>query len=132
MPVAFLKVSKVTPELIDKVKKTAEDVYGDASVEVGVMSETIRGLYEDTRKIRNTILIGSIFSLLIALFGLIGYIRNESNRRSKEMALRKINGADTKEIIQIFVWDILKIAIAATDSGRHSSVLRGKKIPCHV
>jgi len=114
MPVAFLKVSKVTPELIDKVKKTAEDVYGDASVEVGVMSETIRGLYEDTRKIRNTILIGSIFSLLIALFGLIGYIRNESNRRSKEMALRKINGADTKEIIQIFVWDILKIAIAAT------------------
>ena len=62
---------------------------------------------------RNTVLAGCIVSIVIALFGLIGYIRDESQRRSKEMAVRKINGASVKEIIGIYVKEILKLSIPA-------------------
>ena len=113
MPNVFVRVNKVTPEVIDKVQAAAEDVYEGETVQVISMSETIRGLYDDTRKVRNTIFLGSIFALLIALLGLIGYIRNEAGRRSKEMAIRKINGATTGEITGLFVRDILKIALFA-------------------
>ena len=72
----------------------------------------MRAAYDDSRKMRNTMAIGSIFSLLIALLGLIGFIRDESLRRSKEMAVRKINGATTRDILSIFAWDILKLSLA--------------------
>ena len=62
---------------------------------------------------RNTVLAGCIISILIALFGLIGYIRDESQRRSKEMAVRKINGASVKEIVSIYVAEIMKLSIPA-------------------
>ena len=62
---------------------------------------------------RNTVLAGCIISILIALFGLIGYVRDESQRRSKEMAVRKINGATVKEIMGIYVAEIMKLSIPA-------------------
>ena len=71
----------------------------------------MRADYTDVKKIKNTLTIGAIFSLLIALLGLIGFIRDESLRRSKEMAVRKINGATSKDILGIFAADILKLSL---------------------
>jgi putative ABC transport system permease protein len=51
-----------------------------------------------------------VFSLLIALLGLIGFIRDESLRRSKEMAVRKINGATTRDILGVFAKNILALS----------------------
>jgi putative ABC transport system permease protein len=55
--------------------------------------------------------LGAVFSLLIALLGLIGFIKDESLRRSKEMAVRKINGATTKDILGIFAKDIMTLSV---------------------
>ena len=73
----------------------------------------MREAYSGERRMRNTVLAGCIISILIALFGLIGYIRDESQRRSKEMAVRKINGATVKEIMGIYVAEIMKLSIPA-------------------
>jgi putative ABC transport system permease protein len=70
----------------------------------------MRAAYADSKKMRNTMAIGAVFSLLIALLGLIGFIRDESLRRSKEMAVRKINGATTRDILGVFSSDILKLS----------------------
>ena len=40
----------------------------------------------------------------------VGFIRDESLRRSKEMAMRKISGATTRDILGIFATDILKLS----------------------
>ena len=48
---------------------------------------------------------------------LIGFVRDESNRRSKEVAIRKVNGAVTGEIIRMFVVDVLKLALIAAFIG---------------
>ena len=73
----------------------------------------MRAAYDDSRKMRNTMAIGAVFSLLIALLGLIGFIRDESLRRSKEMAVRKINGATTRDILGAFAKDIMRLSTAA-------------------
>ena len=59
---------------------------------------------------RNTMAIGAVFSLLIALLGLIGFIRDESIRRSKEMAVRKINGAANRDILGTYAKDIMVLS----------------------
>ena len=69
--------------------------------------------FADIRKIKNAILLGGLFSLIISLMGLIGYIRDETQRRSAEVAIRKINGAVPAEIVRLFIIDILKLMAVA-------------------
>lgn len=67
--------------------------------------------YASQRKFRNGILVGGIITMVIALFGLVGYTSDEVNRRRKEIAIRKVNGAKVSDILRIFLKDIVKIAL---------------------
>ena len=117
MPLVMIKLNKVNQDIIGRIQRIVDELYPERRLEIVSFKEEIRGLYSEDRKMRNTIMIGCIFSVLIALFGLIGYIRDESVRRSKEMAVRKINGASTKEIMNIFIKDVFKLIIIAVVIG---------------
>ena len=101
---------KVQPEALTKVKETLESALEGREINIVSYEEQMRAAYDDSRKMRNTMAVGAVFSLLIALLGLIGFIRDESLRRSKEMAVRKINGATTQDILGIFALDIMKLS----------------------
>ncbi len=117
MPLVMIKLNKVNQDIIGRIQRIVDELYPERRLEIVSFKEEIRGLYSEDRKMRNTIMIGCIFSVLIALFGLIGYIRDESVRRSKEMAVRKINGASTKEIMNIFIKDVFKLILIAVVIG---------------
>ena len=95
---------------LEKVKETLESALEGREINIVSYEEQMRAAYDDSRKMRNTMAVGAVFSLLIALLGLIGFIRDESLRRSKEMAVRKINGATTPDILGIFARDIMKLS----------------------
>ena len=97
-------------ESLAKVKEALESVLEGREINIVSYEEQMRAAYDDSKKMRNTMAIGAVFSLLIALLGLIGFIRDESLRRSKEMAVRKINGATTRDILGVFAVEILKLS----------------------
>ncbi len=101
---------KVQPEALTEVKETLESALEGREINIVSYEEQMRAAYDDSRKMRNTMAVGAVFSLLIALLGLIGFIRDESLRRSKEMAVRKINGATTQDILGIFALDIMNLS----------------------
>ena len=107
MPHTFFKVR---PEALPKVRQALELALEGREINILSYEEQMRAAYADSKKMRNTMAIGAVFSLLIALLGLIGFIRDESLRRSKEMAVRKINGATTRDILSVFALDILKLS----------------------
>ena len=107
MPHTFFKVR---PEALPKVRQALEQALEGREINILSYEEQMRAAYADSKKMRNTMAIGAVFSLLIALLGLIGFIRDESLRRSKEMAVRKINGATTRDILGVFATDILKLS----------------------
>ena len=98
---------------LGKVKATLEQALEGREINIVSYEEQMRAAYDDSKKMRNTMALGAVFSLLIALLGLIGFIKDESLRRSKEMAVRKINGATTRNILGVFSMDIMKLSIAA-------------------
>jgi len=104
---------KVQPASLEKVKAALEQALEGREINIVSYEEQMRAAYDDSRKMRNTMAIGAVFSLLIALLGLLGFIRDESLRRSKEMAVRKINGATTRDILGVFSMDIMKLSAAA-------------------
>ncbi len=112
MPHILFKVdSPTSPErTMEKVRLALEQALEGREMNIISYEEQMRAAYDDSRKMRNTMALGAVFSLLIALLGLIGFIRDESLRRSKEMAVRKINGATTRDILSVFAKDILKLS----------------------
>ena len=86
-------------------------------LEVKSYAAEVRAQYADNRKVRNTILVGALFALLISLIGLIGYVSDEANRRSKEIALRKVHGAVSGEIVRMFVREVLRLSLVAAVIG---------------
>ena len=101
---------KVSPEALVNVRGALNEALPDKEINIVSYEEQMRAAYADSKKMRNTMALGAVFSLLIALLGLIGFIRDESLRRSKEMAVRKINGATTRDILGVFASDILKLS----------------------
>lgn len=67
----------------------------------------------DVLRFRNTVYMTSACILLIVLMGLIGYVADETQRRSKEIAVRKVNGAEASDILQLLSKGILKVSVGA-------------------
>lgn len=113
MPFILVKVKDINPETINKIQKKLGEVITEKEMEVFSYEQVMNSMYDDNKKMKNTILAGSIFSIAIAFLGLVGYVRDEAQRRSKEIAIRKINGATTAEILSLFVAGIMKWLVVA-------------------
>ena len=85
----------------------------------------INEAYLSAKLFRNSILVASILILIITLLGLIGYTADEISRRSKEIAIRKITGATSTNILQIISKDILFISLPAIIIGIMISYVTG-------
>jgi putative ABC transport system permease protein len=73
--------------------------------------------YSEAKGFRNAMMAGNIVVLLITIIGLLGYTTNEATRRQKELAIRRINGASLKDIIQVFVVELQIIVVPAVMVG---------------
>ena len=71
----------------------------------------IDSTYHSIRVFRNATILASVTILFITFMGLIGYTNDEVRRRSKEIAIRKVNGADIWSVLRLLSKDVLWIAI---------------------
>ena len=84
-------------------------------------------LYDTSRIFRDSVMAGGIITLIIALIGLIGYINDETTRRGKEIAVRKINGATERDILRLISSDIVWMALPAILIGAGASWFASEK-----
>ncbi len=73
--------------------------------------------YSEEKGFRSAMVAGNIIILLITFMGLLGYTVTEVSRRSKELAIRRINGARLSDILKVFILDLEYIAIPAALAG---------------
>ena len=62
--------------------------------------------YSGERGFKNAMVTGNLVIILITIIGLLGYTANESIRRRKELAIRRINGANFLIILKMFIFDL--------------------------
>ena len=115
----LVKVNRANGKVMQQIQDVVNEVAKGQELmpEVKLYSAEVRAQYADNRKMRNTILVGALFALLISLIGLIGYVSDEANRRSKEIALRKVHGAVSGEIVRMFVGEVLRLSLVAAVVG---------------
>ena len=113
----IVKYNGISQEALAETKAALDRVAPDKELQVVPLRDENLAQFRDTKDVRNAILAGGIVTLLIALIGLIGYTVDEVKRRSKEIAVRRINGAQFSGIRRMFVGDLMKIAVPSAALG---------------
>ena len=73
--------------------------------------------YNIVRVFRNATVLAAVVMFFVMLMGLIGYTTNEVRHRSKEIAIRKVNGAESSTILEMLSRDVLWVAVPAVIMG---------------
>ena len=81
------------------------------------MEGEILSYSKSVRVFRDVTLLASITILFIILMGLVGYVNDEIRLRSKEIAIRKVNGAEVSGVLRLLSCDVLWLAVPAVVIG---------------
>lgn len=89
--------------------------------------ERMNILTEPVRRFGTSVMIVGVAILVIAMVGLVGYTSDEVIRRAKEIAIRKVTGTTTGQIVRIFCKDILIVALPSLAAGAAVAMIVGRK-----
>ena len=87
-------------DIRDAIEDFDPSLNGD-EVPIEFLDESIGHLYEKERKLNSLIATAAVLSLMISLIGILGMVSFETRFRRKEIAIRKVHGADTTEILRM-------------------------------
>lgn len=122
-----IKLHAMTADNMKRIDETIKAFLPDKDIPVLSYSVGMTNLYNSSRLFRNSIMLGGIVTFIITLIGLIGYINDETTRRGKEIAVRKINGATEKDVLSLIASDVIYMALPAVLLGAGVSYYAGDK-----
>ena len=105
-----------TEEVQEWITKKLKEIYPtNMDIKTMTLLDEIKESHAFEYKLKGIILFFSIVCLIITLLGVYSAITLDTERRQKEVAIRKVNGAGLKEIILLFARTYLWIlGISAT------------------
>lgn len=104
-------------ENLQRLTKAASEAFPDKTIDFTSMEEGMNMLYNPVRVFRNATAVAGVVMFFIMLMGLLGYTADEVQRRSKEIAIRKVNGAEASDILRLLGRDVLYVAVPAVVIG---------------
>ena len=113
----YIRLKEPFGENLQKLNREAAEAFPDQTVEFFGLEQSMKNDYNAVRVFRNATLLAALTILFITLMGLIGYVNDELQRRSKEIAIRKVNGAAASTILEMMTGNILWISLPAVVIG---------------
>ncbi|MDE6642998.1 MAG: ABC transporter permease [Muribaculaceae bacterium] len=122
-----VKLDEITPEKLKILQEIIDNKFPDKEHDITTLKDTIEGQFAPIRNFATSVMIAGVAILVIALIGLIGYTGDEVQRRSKEIAIRKVSGTSARQIISLFLRNTLVIAIPSMIVGGAVAMIAGRK-----
>ncbi|MCX6255938.1 MAG: ABC transporter permease, partial [Bacteroidia bacterium] len=98
---------------VDNIKKTVSDLSPSFPVEVSFFDQAIQDMYQSELRFRRTFSLFAGCAIVICCLGILAMSIFASQRRVKEIGIRKVNGAKISEILTMLNKDFVKwVAIA--------------------
>ena len=113
----FFKLKEPFGDNLLKLQQATVNAYPDKTIDIYSMQSEADRLYNPVRVLRNAMMVAALVMFLVMLMGLLGYTADEVQRRSKEIAIRKVNGAEASGILELLGRDILWVAVPAVVVG---------------
>lgn len=100
-------------ETLEYMEKIWNEFQPDAPFKFSFLSDDIDRLYAEEEQTREIIATFSILALFVACIGLLGLAAFDAERRTKEIGIRKIIGASTRDIIFLLAKESLALVLIA-------------------
>ena len=112
-----IRLKEPFDENLIRLNEDIKNIYPQEEIEFWSVASEIEEEFESERTFRDAVVIACIAILAITLMGIIGYTNEEVQRRSKEIAIRKVNGAEVSNILRMLCRDIAIIALPSVIIG---------------
>ena len=113
----FFKLKEPFGDNLLKLQKAVSEAFPGQTIDIESMPNQAEALYNPVRVLRNAVMASAVVMFFIMLMGLLGYTADEVQRRSKEIAIRKVNGADAGDILRLLGRDVLWVSVPAVLAG---------------
>lgn len=113
-------------ENLKRLNEFVESTFPNVALRFVLVDSMVKDMYKNVYRFRNSVWITSSFILLIVIMGLIGYVNDETQRRSKEIAIRKVNGAEASHVLRLLTRDILYVSVISILIGTVVSYFAGQ------
>lgn len=105
-----IRLNEVNTSNMEQIRKIANRLFPDKFYMLNSYSSLIFQRYEYEEKFKDTIAMVTWVLLLITVMGVIGYIATEIKRRSKEIAVRRVHGANAWNVIFVMIKPLFILA----------------------
>lgn len=96
---------------ITTIQDKCKALFPDAGFEYSFIDETFQSLYRGEMQLKESSFIATGVSFIIVFIGIFGVLAFTLTKRTKEVAVRKVLGADIKNIIAIFLKEYIALII---------------------
>ncbi|MHA4846271.1 ABC transporter permease [Flavitalea antarctica] len=98
---------------VNEVKMKWSEFSPGSPFEYTFMDDKFRSLYESELKLSRAARLATVLNLFIVFMGVFGIVAFTLSRRTKEIAVRKVLGAEVRNIIFLFIRDYAVLIIIA-------------------
>ena len=126
---------RISDENTDQTKKLINNVFQeffpDDPFEIKVFSNFFvdHHIFRIFNTIRNLFVFTALIAILLSIMGVVGLVSFTLNRKTKEIAVKKINGCSITSILTSFLTEYLILIIIAGIFGTLSAVYAFQQIP---
>ena len=113
----YFKLKEPFGDNLLKLQQDVADAFPGQTIDIESFQSQADRLYDSVRVLRNAMQVATGVMVLVMLMGLLGYTADEVQRRSKEIAIRKVNGAEASGILELLGRDVLWVAVPAVVLG---------------
>ncbi len=99
---------------IASLKSAWKSVAGDQDFEYSFLDDSLNAAYQQEQRLSKMVNYASLLSILIACMGLFGLATLVVVRRTKEIGIRKVLGADVSKIVVLLSKDFIVLVIVAS------------------
>ena len=105
--------SKSTEKVINLLEEKWKEFAPNYPFEYSFIDDRFNNVYDQERRMGEIMKIFTILAIIIASLGLFGLAAFIAEKRTKEIGIRKVNGASLINIFMLFTKDIAKLVIIA-------------------
>jgi len=116
----YLSVKLSTSNIVRAVNDIQgkwKSLFPDAGFEYSFMDSKIQSLYKSELQLKKATDVATMLNLIIVFLGIFGVVAFTLVKRSKEIAVRKVLGADVRNIILLFIKEYAWLIVIANAIG---------------
>jgi putative ABC transport system permease protein len=113
--IAYVKIpAGKFQEKLKSIEKTWREIFPDTGFDYWFVSDEFKRMYQNESRVSSLAKSFAVLAVLITVLGAFGLASYTAEQKTKEVGIRKVLGAEIKQLIAMFLWLFIKVFLIAS------------------